>query len=27
MDPSMGKETIYHNDDTMRIFNTFVNAA
>ena len=26
MDGSMGKETIFHNDDTMRIFNTFVNA-
>jgi hypothetical protein len=26
MDVSMGKETIFHNDDTMRIFNTFVNS-
>ena len=26
MDFSMGKETIFHNDDTMRIFNTFVNS-
>ncbi|ABT16335.1 hypothetical protein ATCV1_Z201L [Acanthocystis turfacea chlorella virus 1] len=26
MDGSMGKETIFHNNDTMRIFNTFVNS-
>jgi len=25
MDVSMGKETVFHNDNTMRIFNTFVN--